>query len=68
MLRDREAIVSKHEGCYAGVLFPARLRGNIHSSHGGRKAHLNFELKDLRPPEAARQSKSDLSDFDVIIT
>jgi hypothetical protein len=22
MLRDREAIVSKHEGCYAGVLIP----------------------------------------------
>jgi len=30
------------------------LRGKIHSSHGGRKAHLNFELKGLRPPEAAR--------------
>jgi hypothetical protein len=22
------------------------LRGKIHSSHGGRKAYLNFELKD----------------------
>ncbi len=29
-------------------------RGITHSSHGGRKAYLNFELKDLRPPEAAR--------------
>ena len=41
-------------------------RGKIHSSHGGRKAYLNFELKDRRRPEAARQSKSDLSDFDII--
>jgi hypothetical protein len=30
------------------------MRGKIHSSHGGRKAYLNFELKDHRPPEAAR--------------
>jgi hypothetical protein len=42
------------------------MRGKIHSSHGGRKAYLNFELKDRRPPEAARQSKSDLSDFDIV--
>jgi hypothetical protein len=30
------------------------LREKNHSSHGGRKAYLNFELKDQRPPEAAR--------------
>jgi hypothetical protein len=30
------------------------------------RAHLNFEVKDLRRPEAARQSKSDLSDFDIV--
>jgi hypothetical protein len=29
------------------------LRGKNHSSHGGRKAYLNFELKDRGPPEAA---------------
>jgi hypothetical protein len=29
------------------------LREKTHSSHGGGKAHLNFELKDLLPPEAA---------------
>jgi hypothetical protein len=27
---------------------------------------LNFEVKDRRPPEAARQSKLELSDFDII--
>jgi hypothetical protein len=27
------------------------LRGKIHSSLGGRKAYLNFELKDRRRPE-----------------
>ncbi len=33
----------------------ARLvRGKIHSSHGGRKAYLNIELKDHGRPEAAR--------------
>jgi hypothetical protein len=31
----------------------SQLRGKAHSSHGGRKAYLNFELKDLRRPEAA---------------
>jgi hypothetical protein len=31
-----------------------------------KKAYLNFELEDRRPPEAARQSKSDKSDFDII--
>jgi hypothetical protein len=41
-------------------------RGKTYSSLGGRKAYLNFELKDLRPPEAAAPSKSDLSDFDII--
>jgi hypothetical protein len=30
------------------------MRGKIHSLHGGRKAYLNFELKDRRPLEAAR--------------
>jgi hypothetical protein len=28
-------------------------REEIHSSDGGRKAYLNFELKDQRRPEAA---------------
>ena len=36
------------------MLFLRILRGKTHSSHGGKKAYLNFELKDLRPPEAAR--------------
>jgi hypothetical protein len=44
------------------------LRGKIYSSLGGRKAHLDFELKDQRPPEAVHQSKSDLSDFDITNT
>src|ERR1700730_12380850 len=40
-----------------------------HSSHGGRKAYLNFELKDahrsrLLPRSAFAMSKSDRSDFD----
>jgi hypothetical protein len=30
------------------------LRGKNHSSPGGRKAYLSFELKDRRRPEAAR--------------
>jgi hypothetical protein len=30
------------------------LRKKIHSSHGGKKAYLNFELKDHGQPEAAR--------------
>jgi hypothetical protein len=34
---------------------PRILRGETHSSLGGRKAYLNFELKDHgRRPEAAR--------------
>jgi hypothetical protein len=28
-------------------------RGKIHSTHGGRKARLGFELKDRRSPAAA---------------
>jgi hypothetical protein len=32
---------------------PAAPAAPSHSSHGGRKAYLNFELKDHRPPEAA---------------
>jgi hypothetical protein len=39
------------------------LRGKIHSSPGGTKAYLHFELKDA--PKARRQSKSDLSDLDI---
>jgi hypothetical protein len=57
-----EGIAGQGEACR----FRRRLRGKTHSSHGGRKAHLNFEVKDLRRPEAARQSKSDLSDFDIV--
>jgi hypothetical protein len=47
------------------------LRGKTHSSDGGRKAYLNFELKDhgrnrsrLLPRPAFEMSKSDKSDFD----
>jgi hypothetical protein len=45
------------------------MRRKIHSSHGGRKAYLNFELKDahrfrLLPGSAFMMSKSDRSDFD----
>jgi len=36
-----------------GGIFRPGLRKETHSSHGGGKAYLNFELKDLRPPEAA---------------
>jgi hypothetical protein len=41
------------------------LRGKIHSSIGGRKAYLNFELKDRRRPEAARLRR--VLDFKVQI-
>jgi hypothetical protein len=35
-----------------GNVISSRLvRGKIHSSLGGRKAYLNFELKDRRRPE-----------------
>jgi hypothetical protein len=37
------------------------LRGKIHSSHGGRKAHLNFELKDA--PVARGLRPSQIHDF-----
>jgi hypothetical protein len=45
------------------------LRGKTHSSHGGRKAYLNFELKDahrsrLLSRSAFRMSKLDRSNFD----
>jgi len=36
------------------TLSGVRLRRKIHSSHGGQKAHLNFELKDHGRPQAAR--------------
>jgi hypothetical protein len=44
-------------------------RGKTHSSDGGRKAYLNFELKDAHPSRllprwAFTMSKSDKSDFD----
>jgi hypothetical protein len=41
------------------------LRGKIHSSHGGRKAHLNFELKDA--PEARGLRPSQILDFKIQI-
>jgi hypothetical protein len=36
-----------------------------HSSDGGRKAYLHFELKDLQPPEAAALRA--VLDFKVLI-
>jgi hypothetical protein len=36
-----------------GIDFRRIPRGKTHSSRGGRKAYLNFELKDRRPPKAA---------------
>lgn len=43
---------------------PARIvRSKIHSSLGGRKAHLNFELKDA--PEARGLRPSQILDFKV---
>ena len=59
-------------GLLCGGAYSRRaLRGKIHSSHGGRKAYLNFELKDhgpnrsrLLPRSALKMSKSDKSDFD----
>jgi hypothetical protein len=41
------------------------LRGKTHSSHGGRKAYLNFELKDA--PEARGLRPSQILDFKVQI-
>jgi hypothetical protein len=43
----------------------SELRGTIHSSHGGRKAYLNFELKDA--PEARGLRPSQILDFKVQI-
>jgi hypothetical protein len=36
-----------------GLAGVTQLRGEIHSSRGGKKAYPSFELKDRRPPEAA---------------
>jgi hypothetical protein len=41
------------------------LRGKTHSSLGGRKAHLNFELKDA--PESRGLRPSQILDFKVQI-
>jgi hypothetical protein len=41
------------------------LRGKTHSSLGGRKAHLNFELKDA--PKARGLRPSQILDFKVQI-
>jgi len=41
------------------------LRGKTHSSHGGRKAHLSFELKDA--PKARGLRPSQILDFKVQI-
>jgi hypothetical protein len=55
-------IVWKHEGVDAKRRVScARLRKETHSSHGGRKAHLNFELKDA--PEARGLRPSQILDF-----
>jgi hypothetical protein len=40
-------------------------RGKIHSSHGGRKAYLNFERKDA--PKARGFPPSQILDFKVQI-
>jgi hypothetical protein len=39
------------------------MRAKTHSSHGGKKAHLNFELKDA--PTARRLWRSEILDFKV---
>src|SRR5208337_2892583 len=39
------------------------MRGKIHSSHGGRKAYLNFELKDAPKARGLRPSRSLTSKF-----
>ena len=59
----RIAKPSKHEG-FETVGFAARaraLRTKTHSSHGSRKARLNFELKDA--PEARGLRPSQILDF-----
>ena len=67
----RIAKPSKHEGfngrwvVCAAARSGAGLRKETHSSHCGRKTRLNFERKDLQLPEAARQSKLNLSGFGV---
>jgi hypothetical protein len=53
------ARVSKDEGFVAQHVINGRvLRGKTHSSHGDRKAYLNFELKDRdgRRPRACGAS------------
>jgi hypothetical protein len=55
MLRSRRSLRLEARGHARGVLLSQRVvRGKNHSSLGGRKAYLNFELKDRRRPEAAR--------------
>jgi hypothetical protein len=44
---------------------PAASAAPPHSSHGGRKAYLNFELKDA--PQARRLRRSTILDFKVQI-
>jgi len=51
--RGRAAALSKHKGVDAKRRgFPRVLRKKTRSSNGGRKAHLNSELKDA--PKARR--------------
>jgi hypothetical protein len=57
-------IVSKREGGQGRTRTPwACLRGKIHLSHGGRKAHLGFELKDA--PKARGLRPSQILDFKI---
>jgi hypothetical protein len=55
----REGIAGQGEACR----FRRRLRGKTHSSHGGRKAYLNFELKDA--PKARGLRPSQILDFKI---
>jgi hypothetical protein len=47
----------------SGGIFRASLRKETHSTHGGRKAYLNFELKDA--PKARGLRPSQILDFKV---
>jgi hypothetical protein len=50
--RGAKGAVSKHEDLNARqVVNGCDMRGKTHSSHGDKKAYLNFELKDHGRPE-----------------
>jgi hypothetical protein len=66
MLRRARRARLEARGLLCRVLLSQRTwRGKNHSSHGGGKAYLDFELKDRRRPEVARFQR--VLDFKVQI-